>query len=274
LATHDDWRELAQLGAQVLTLPVVSYGQPMGTLCLHRSGAAFTAGDLLWLADVLHEVMPLLERADLLEQLQRETASSERERIGRDLHDSAIQPYLGLKYGLEALARQAGPANPIGGQIADLVHMATDELQALRDVIGGLRRGADPADADDAPLAALERQAQRFQVLYGLRVRIVATDAPRLRGAMAKAVLLMVNEALTNVRRHSSASEVIVQLEVRHSNLLLRVRNDSRERQPTANFVPRSLTERASALGGAVTVRHENGSTEIVIALPLMGVIA
>ncbi len=273
-AADDAWHAFAKFGAQVLTLPVVSYGQPLGTLCLYRAGAAFTTGDLLWLADVLHEAMPLLERADLLEQLQRETAARERERIGRDLHDSAIQPYLGLKYGLEALARQAGPASPISGQIADLVHMATDELQALREVIGGLRRGADPAAADDAPLAALERQAQRFQVLYGLQVRVVATDAPRLRGAMAKAVLLMVNEALTNVRRHTAASTVDVQLDVEFSDLVLRLRNDCGSMPASEKgFLPRSLTERASALGGGVTVLQEFDQTEIVIRLPLLGAV-
>lgn len=273
-AANKAWLELAQFGAQALTLPVVSYGQPMGTLCLHREGLAFTAGDLLWLTDVLREAMPLLERSDLLEQLQRETASRERERIGRDLHDSAIQPYLGLKYGLEALARNAGPANPVSGQITDLVRVATDELQALRDVIGGLRRGADPGLADDTSFAALQRQAHRFQVLYGLRVRVVATDAPRFRGAVAKAVLLMVNEALTNVRRHSAATEVIVQLEVKHSDLLLRVRNNGPVHVPALEFVPRALTDRAAELGGTVAVRRDTGATEIVITLPLMGVIA
>ena len=113
--------------------------------------------------DVLVLVLPVVglhdepshERSDLLEQLQRETAAHERERIGRDLHDSAVQPYLGLKYGLEALARQAGAHNPISPKIAELVRMTTEELQTLRDVVSGLRSGQDPASGRNASLNAL-----------------------------------------------------------------------------------------------------------------------
>ena len=136
-------RALAAAGAEVLTVPLVTYGQPLGQLCVSRSEGAFTAADLQWLRDVMREALPLLERSDLLEQLQRESAVGERERIGRDLHDSAIQPYLGLRYGLEALLRKAGPSNPVAPQITQLLELASSELQHLRGVVSGLRRGQD-----------------------------------------------------------------------------------------------------------------------------------
>jgi signal transduction histidine kinase len=267
-------RALSSIRPQTLTLPLMNYGQPLGTLCITRSEMAFGAPDLRWLNSVMREIMPLLERSDLLEQLQRETAARERERIGRDLHDSAVQPYLGLKYGLEAIARQAGPHNVVTPQIQQLVKMTTEELQTLRDVISGLRRGNDPAQADNAPLAALQRQAQRFEALYGLKVNIFAPDAPRLRGAAAKAVLHMVNEALTNVRRHTSATGVTVLLDVNASDILIRLRNDhGRGEALVADFLPRSLTDRAAEFGGTVEVNHQPDFTEIVISLPLLGAI-
>jgi len=267
-------RALAGIGVQALALPLMSYGQPLGMLCLSRAAPAFSAADLRWLNDVMRETIPLLERSDLLEQLQRETASRERERIGRDLHDSAVQPYLGLKYGLEALARQAGPGNPVSHHIQQLVAMATEELHTLRDVVSGLRRGDDPNQEDSAPLAALHREARRFESLYGLKVNVFAPHAPRLRGAAAKAVLLMVNEALTNARRHTSARAVTVLLDVTQTDVLLRLRNDhGPEDTLPADFLPRSLTERATELGGGVEVSHQPDFTEIVITLPLLGVV-
>ena len=275
-AVGDETRKaLADIGAQAMALPLVNYGQPLGTLCLHRAGAGFTAADLRWLDEVMRETMPLLERSDLLEQLQRETASRERERIGRDLHDSAVQPYLGLKYGLEALARQAGSDNPVSHHIEQLVRLTTEELQTLRDVISGLRSGSDPTQPGSAPLAALQRQAQRFQSLYGLNVNIFAPQASRLRGSAAKAVLHMVNEALTNVRRHTSATAVTVLLDVNATDVLVRLRNDHGlgEARPP-DFLPLSLTERANEFGGSVEVRHELDFTEVVITLPLLGSVA
>jgi signal transduction histidine kinase len=258
-----------------MVLPLINYGQAHGTLCLTRAEPAFTPADLRWVHDVMRETMPLLERSDLLEQLQRETASRERERIGRDLHDSAVQPYLGLKYGLEALARQAGPDNAIGPQLRQLIVLATEELSTLRDVVSGLRRGDDPnQDMASAPLAALQREAQRFESLYGLKVNVFAPHAPRLRGAAAKAVLHMVNEALTNARRHTSARAVAVLLDVDQSDVMLRLRNDHGPgpSQPS-DFLPRSIAERAKELGGRVNVTHEQNFTEVVITLPILGAV-
>ena len=275
-AVSDEARDaLTGIGAQAMALPLVTYGRPLGTLCLRRAEREFKAADLRWLDEVMLETMPLLERSDLLEQLQRETASRERERIGRDLHDSAVQPYLGLKYGLEALARQAGSDNPVSHHIEQLVRLTTEELQTLRDVISGLRSGSDPTQSGSAPLAALQRQALRFQSLYGLQVTILAPQASRLRGSAAKAVLHMVNEALTNVRRHTSATVVNVLLDVNATDVLLRLRNDhGLGEAPPPDFLPLSLTERANEFGGSVEVRHELDFTEVVITLPLLGSIA
>jgi signal transduction histidine kinase len=264
---------LPDVGAQALALPLQNYGQPLGHLCVRRPEGAFGADDLRWLHEVMRETLPLLERSDLLEQLQRETAATERERIGRDLHDSAVQPYLGLKYGLEALARQAGRDNPIGPKIDQLVQMTNEELQTLRDVVSGLRSGDDPANKS-ASLEALQRQVARFQALYGLKVNIFAPEALHLRGSVAKAVLHMVNEALTNVRRHTSATAVTVLFDVQPSDVVLRLRNDfgAGESAPD-DFLPRSLTERAAEFGGTVIVSHEPNFTEISITLPLLGAI-
>lgn len=261
---------LFDIGAQALALPLQSYGQPRGHLCLRRSEEAFSTDELRWLHDVMREVLPLLERSDLLEQLQRETAARERERMGRDLHDSAVQPYLGLKYGLEALARHAGPDSPISAKIGQLVQMATEELQTLRDVVSGLRSGQDPGRS--ASLGALQRQVNRFEALYGLKVQVFAPAALELRGSAAKAVLHMVNEALTNVRRHTSATAVTILLDVQQSSVVLRLRNDHGPGEAlAADFVPRSLTERATELGGGVVVAHESNFTEIAITLPVAG---
>jgi len=258
---------------QAMALPLMSYGQPLGQLWLRRDGPPFMPADLRWVQALMRETLPLLERSDLLEQLQRETASRERERIGRDLHDSAVQPYLGLKYGLEALARTAGPDNPIAPQIQELLNMATQELETLRDVVSGLRRG-DEASAESASLVALQRQVGRFEALYGLKVHIFAPQAPHLRGSAARAVLHMVNEALTNIRRHTLATAVTILFDVNADDVILRLRNDHGpgEAMPP-DFVPRSLTERAAEFGGTVAVWREAGFTELVITLPLLGTI-
>jgi signal transduction histidine kinase len=267
-------RVLLDIGPETLALPLMSYGKPLGHLCVTREGPAFKVPDLQWLHDTMRELLPLLERSDLLEQLQRETAAAARERIGRDLHDSAVQPYLGLKYGLEALARQAGDDNPIAPKIRHLVQLTAQELQTLRDVVSGLRHGDDPM-ASTAFMAALHRQVTRFEALYGLKVHIFAADALQLRGSAAKAVLHMINEGLTNVRRHTAATAVTAMLDVRQEQVTVSLRNDhgpdgAAVTRPR-DFMPRSLSERALEFGGAVRVTREPDCTEVLITLPMSG---
>jgi signal transduction histidine kinase len=265
-------RALLIAGAQSLWMPLHSYGRTQGQLCLLRRQPHFGTAELRWLHALMRELLPLLERADLLEQLQDETTARERERIGRDLHDSAVQPYLGLKYGLEALARIAGENNPVSPQIAQLVQMTNDELQTLRDMVSGLRRGQDPGGASAGALAALQRQGQRFEALYGLKVEVqLPVQAPPLRGSLAKALLHLFNEALTNVRRHTQASAVMVQFDVQPQQLCMRVRNDRAGSAPAHAFTPRSLSERAQEFGGHVAVTQPPGCTEVAITLPLTG---
>lgn len=263
---------LGEIGPESLTLPLMSYGRPLGHLYLSRDTLPFDAADLHCLHELMREALPLLERSDLLEQLQRETAARERERIGRDLHDSAVQPYLGLKYGLEALARHAGPDNPVAPDIAQLLALTTQELAVLRDVVSGLRNRCDPLGGNGFA-AALRRQADRFEALYGLNV-VITVDELQLRGTAAKAVLHMVNEALTNVRRHTPATAVAVALEAGPAAVVLRVRNDlgpaGAARPPVPPFLPRSLSERAEELGGRLQVQRASDHTEITITLPLL----
>jgi signal transduction histidine kinase len=265
-------RALRALAPATLALPLMSYGKPLGQLCLMRRLPPFTVSDMLWLDDTMREVLPLLERSDLLEQLQRETAASERERIGRDLHDSAVQPYLGLKYGLEAISRQMTPNNPARAQVDQLLELTTQELKTLRDIVGGLRNGG--GNDDTMPFeAALHRQAERFEALYGLRMQVVVPRSLHLRGAIARGVLHMINEGLTNVRRHTPAASVAVTLDVDDDDLTLAIRNDhgANPTGPVKEFRPRSLAERAREFGGVLYVARERDHTEVLIALPKSG---
>ena len=142
-------------------------------------------------------------------------------------------------------------------------------------MVSGLRHGEDPM-APTAFMAALHRQAKRFEALYGLKVGIFAPNALQLRGSAAKAVLHMINEGLTNVRRHTPASSVTVLLDVHQNEVVMRIRNDhgpagASAPKPAKDFIPSSLTERAIEFGGGVTVSRETDCTEIIITLPMLG---
>ena len=80
----------------------------------------------------------------------------------------------------------------------------------------------------------------------------------------------MALEALSNVRRHTSAKQVEIRLLADKDHVTLQVENQERPEGRPTSFTPRSIRERASALGGHLSVdRHRDGRTIVEVRIPL-----
>src|SRR5215218_8313524 len=112
----------------------------------------FGRGDLEFLCQVAAHADPLVENIDLVDRLASMAAEQERRRISRDLHDSTIQPYIGLKMGLESVCRKAAAGNPLLGDLKDLLMKTEIGLADLRRYVHGLKR--DEAGAEEPALSA------------------------------------------------------------------------------------------------------------------------
>ncbi|MDH3461574.1 MAG: histidine kinase [Burkholderiaceae bacterium] len=224
-------------------------------------------------ASVLDGVAPdllrVVEHAALVDQLQEEGAGHERARIGRDLHDSAIQPYLGLKYAVESAALRIALDNPARAEVDALAELVNGEVSALRELISGLRSGSP--QGDNALVPAVLRHARRFTRLFGIDVKVTYPATLSTTRALAGSLFHMVNEALNNVRTHTAARSVWITLAAEASAISLVVRDDggSVRGHPADAFCPASLSERSAELGGSLHVSYPDGlNTEIVIQIP------
>jgi signal transduction histidine kinase len=197
-------------------------------------------------------------------QLTRVAASGERERISRDLHDSTVQPYLGLRYGLEALRRKVPDDNRLAADVDELVQMTDDSILRLRGYIRDLRaaerNGAHPA------LTPIRAQVQQFEAYSGLSVDVRAREFTLSESRLLE-VRQLVAEGLANVRRHTGARRAALEIFVEHG--VLRIAFINPVAGIAAPFTPRSLTERAAAMGGAVEVVRLATETRVKIVLPL-----
>ena len=80
----------------------------------------------------------------------------------------------------------------------------------------------------------------------------------------------MVAEGLSNVRRHTRSVQATVTLTCCDQHLCLSIANDVAMGSVSTPFMPRSITERATALGGCAHVEWpEHGGTVIVVDIPL-----
>ncbi len=218
-----------------------------------------------FLAEVAEQIAALVARCDQAERMVQEATRRVRHRLALDLHDSAIQPYIGLKLAIEALCMQARAGRPLEAGLSQISAMAGRVIEDLR---GCRRQISEPHTWAPSLLSEIERQAQLMQQFHGVHIAVKAFEEPPVCDHLRIEVIHMVREGLSNIRRHTRASTGEVQLDCDGAWLALRIANEA---APGAcGFTPRSISDRAAALGGRVQVCHEpHGRTAVHIKIPV-----
>jgi signal transduction histidine kinase len=254
----------------LLSVPFRYHASALGRLyVVRREPRPFDWDDVEFLRQVVEQVVPVLESVRLVDRLASDAADEERRRIARDLHDSVIQPYLGLRLGLAA-ARNAVAAGRLDeGQkhLERLVELADAEIETLRGYVRALR-SAEAGATGSLLDASLRRFCARFSEATGIRVDVAADPAAIQSDRLAAEVFQMVTEALSNVRRHSAARRAEVRVATEGERVVLTVTNDGGPPDGAA-FFPRSIGERAAALGGEVRVEQRPDATVVRAEIPL-----
>ena len=145
--------------------------------------------------------------------------------------------------------------------------LTNGEIVDLRSYVGGLRRGESPRDIF---LPAVRRFASKFSEATGLNVEIHDRDDLPIYDRLAAELFQMIEEGLSNVRRHSTSSYAKVEIAIKDGNLEMQLRNERLKRLGDASFTPRSIADRAAALGGQTVVYTDgNFDTVVRVQIPL-----
>ncbi len=251
-------------------VPLTRYRRQYGHCLLGFANTRDMPVDASGLLNAAPELLRVVESASVVDKLQAASASEERARIGRDLHDSAIQPYLGLKFAVESAALRVPADNPARGELVALAALVNNEVASLRELISGLRSGEGVGD--DALVPAVRRQCRHFTQLFGIEVAIETPPRVPTTRALASSVFHMVNEVLNNIRKHTGARHVWINMAVEAGILELLFRDDSGSimGHGKASFSPRTVSERAAELGGSLEIMSPDGlNTELLIRIPL-----
>jgi signal transduction histidine kinase len=199
-----------------------------------------------------------------------EAASQERQKIALDIHDRAVQPYIGLTLGLSAVRNKAEPGNPLLGDIDKLSAMAQQAIDDLRHYAGTFRRNKGQRNTRE-PIytAALQQQTDQVKALYGVDIAVDAAPDLQINDRMAAEVLQIVREGLSNICRHTLAQFGALRLQRSVGWLHIQIENAGNS-APVPAFSPRSITERVVSLGGKVRVHSEaDGYTTVQIQIPV-----
>ena len=230
----------------------------------------FFRSDARFLMHLVAHVFPLVENIALLDTLASGAAFRERQKIARDLHDTTIQPYIGLRHGLNALRASAAPDNPLVGELDKLIDMSTQVIADLRHMAQSVKSGVQREELE--LVFALRRQAEQLKKFFGLDVEIVADQAFHVSDRLAAEVFQIVNEGMSNMRKHTTARGGRVVLARDAHMLTISIENERAAgvAAQAADFMPVSITERTQALGGTVQVGHgANGATLVRVDIPV-----
>lgn len=261
-----------------VSMPVYYRHQPVGRMYLIDGPTRVDTPDMEFLLQLMDHVTPVMENIRLIDNLASDAAEQERRRIAADIHDSVIQPYLGLQFGLSALDQKLEAGNTaIRGDIQELLELTNHELAELRGFVWGLRAGEGRTDV---LLPAIERFAERFSLVTGIKVDVEARGKVKVNDRLAAELFQIVAEGLSNVRRHAFCRDARVEISCKNSSLLLQIKNSRPRTAPeqeradghdiSKTFRPHSIAERAASLGGETKVFvDEKDYTVVSIGIPL-----
>ena len=225
--------------------------------------------DARFVTQLIGNSMLVIENIRLLDQLASSAAHRERLRLARDIHDSVVQPFIGVQLALAAIQRalDTGDAATAQDEVGRLIGLTRATIDDLRTGITGLK--TEP-DLREGLVPALRRYAASFAEATGISVDVSGDGADRLGDRLGAELFQVVVEGLSNVRRHTSARRAAIRLLVDTDHVTLQIEDLERPRRAPVTFTPRSIRDRASALGGHMTVdRRRDGRTIVEVTIPL-----
>ncbi|MEU7002837.1 histidine kinase [Nonomuraea sp. NPDC046570] len=220
-------------------------------------------------------------RGELKERREREAADNavraERRRIARELHD-VVAHHLTVINALVGGARSTMTANPVDARDALLNAEQTSRaaLAEMRQLLHVLRADGESADAATgvgvAGLTALVEQARRAGLPASLRIGGTPATLP---AAVDHAVYRIVQEALTNTRKHAAGARASVRLGYQDDEVEVEVLDDGVGRRngsapESQGFGLGGMAERVALCGGRLeTGPRPEGGFRVYASLPI-----
>lgn len=201
----------------------------------------------------------------------------ERQRIARELHDSTAQHLVAANLGLAGLERTVVATPASRSAFAEIESLLTEALRELRVFTYLLH---PPNLETDGLQATLRDFAEGFAGRTGLVARIrIPEEVDELPPELQRAILRVVQEALTNVHRHAGASHVSVAARITSGWLVVRVCDNGRgmtgpvrsDGSTRLGVGVAGMRARLEQFGGDLKIRTGRSGTRVIAMVPISG---
>jgi PAS domain S-box-containing protein len=202
----------------------------------------------------------------------------ERRRIARELHDGLGQEMVALKMLLNGIARSPLSLQAYIGDATNVIDRATQQIRTLSYLL-------HPPLLDEVGLlSALRWYLEGLTERSGIdtKLEVSPTEFPRLALELETAMFRIIQEALTNVFRHSGARRAWITLTQQEGEVSVKVRDDGKGvvdgivelRSGTTGVGIRGMSERAKEFGGQLVVTRGNPGTVVEVTIPISAAVS
>ncbi len=263
-------------GAHWIARPLRGPDDVLGELCVVRPSRPFTPADRDLLGALADMAAIAVRTARLHETEEQWTIHAERDRIAREMHDSLAQVLGAIHLQLRALENRAKDEASLAmaDQLSDLAETADEAYRDVREAILGLR---ETVREDGGLEGSLREYLRKYSRQTGIATALSCEgDTRRSISPRSEVQLLrVVQEALTNTRKHADATRVGIRIDCLGGGTKLTIEDDGVGFDPATvtssmdgGFGLASMRERVSQIGGRLDVHTApNEGTTIVVRL-------
>jgi len=271
--------QVGAAGYHCIRAHLIAGNAVVGELCVaHQSDHPFSDDEQALLAGLADMAAIAIHNSRLRERERQVAVLEERDHLAREMHDTLAQVlgYLHLKAATTRKRLQTGEVLRATEEVQEMQDLAHEAYVDVREAILGLRETVAP---EGGLVGGLRQYLQKFSRQSGIDARLFVPAAVSTALAPDAEIQLLrvVQEALTNVRKHSGAASAAVRIDADGPQLRVTVEDDGTgfdatrvQRDEGRSFGLRSMRERVERAGGCLTVESSPGNgTRIVVLLPL-----
>lgn len=254
--------------------PMRARGKVHGVLSLYCPEVNdFTDDDIKLFASIADHLGNAIDNAHLQKQAQRAAVIGERERLARDLHDSATQSLFSLTL-FAAAARekvQSGQPDRALQHLNDIRHTANQTHREMRLLLHEL---GSTEPAEEGLTKALERRLRAVEGRSGIKATFRPLCSCDLDAEVEQALYQMATEALNNALKYASGTHVDVEINCDDTDIILSVKDnglgfDLSEARKGAGRGLTNMALRAAGMGGKLSIKTSiRQGSEIIAQIP------
>ena len=261
----------------LLAIPIVCKGPFRGNLYVSEKITAleFAPEDEETLVRFATAAAIAIDNAHLNQRLRTLAVAEERVRIAREIHDGMAQILAYVNTKAQAVKAYLDKDKPeqASAQLEQLASAAREVYTDAREGIMALRTRVGP----DQPLSeALQHYIERWELQSGIAGSLEIEGEIQVSTTVELQLLRILQEALSNTRKHSGATQVEVRIHQERDRLIASVEDDgtgfdpsNRPREAFPRFGLAIMRERAESIGGSLDLETSPGSgTRVKIEVP------